>query len=58
MKITIGFKGFLNFDISKPDGTMRKLTDISKLHCLGWKHTVLSKKVLKKCMIGTYHSFS
>jgi len=36
----IGFKGTIEFDISKPDGTMRKLTDPSKLHALGWKHTI------------------
>lgn len=36
----IGFKGSLNFNIDKPDGTMVKLTDPSKLHSLGWKHEV------------------
>ncbi len=36
----IGFKGEIDFDITKPDGTMRKLTDPSKLHNLGWKHSV------------------
>lgn len=36
----IGFKGNLNFNIDKPDGTMVKLTDPSKLHSLGWKHKV------------------
>ncbi|MBQ2054692.1 MAG: GDP-L-fucose synthase [Bacteroidaceae bacterium] len=34
----IGFKGKLNWDSSKPDGTMKKLTDVSKLHSLGWHH--------------------
>ena len=37
---TIGFGGTVNFDNSKPDGTMRKLTDVSKLHSLGWTHKV------------------
>ncbi len=37
---TIQFKGELQWDESKPDGTMRKLTDVSKLHNLGWYHTV------------------
>ena len=37
---TIGYQGSIIFDSSKPDGTMRKLTDVSKLHNLGWHHTV------------------
>lgn len=36
----VGFNGSLYFNASKPDGTMKKLTDVSKLHALGWKHTV------------------
>ena len=36
----IGFKGQIDFDATKPDGTMRKLTDPSKLHGLGWKHSI------------------
>ncbi|DAB28940.1 MAG TPA: GDP-fucose synthetase [Sulfurimonas sp. UBA12504] len=36
----VGYKGELTFDDSKPDGTMVKLTDPSKLHALGWKHKV------------------
>lgn len=36
----IGFKGELRWDSSKPDGTMRKLTDVSKLHGLGWHHKI------------------
>ena len=37
---TIGFDGTIEFDASKPDGTPRKLTDVSKLHSLGWHHQV------------------
>jgi len=37
---TVGFGGRLVFDDSKPDGTLSKLTDVSKLHALGWRHTV------------------
>ena len=37
---TVGFKGQLSFDSSKPDGTMRKLTDPSRLHALGWHHKI------------------
>ncbi len=36
----IGFKGDLVFDSSKPDGTPRKLLDVSKLHNMGWRHEV------------------
>lgn len=37
---TTGYKGRLAFDASKPDGTMRKLMDVSRLERLGWKSTV------------------
>lgn len=35
-----GYHGNLVFNADKPDGTMRKLTDVSKLHSLGWRHQV------------------
>ena len=37
---TVGYKGSILFDASKPDGTPRKLTDPSRLHALGWRHKV------------------
>ena len=37
---SVGFEGDVSFDTSKPDGTMRKLIDVSKLHSLGWTHKV------------------
>ena len=37
---TIGYSGEIRFDAGKPDGTMRKLTNVSKLNSLGWKHKV------------------
>lgn len=40
IKDIIGFKGEIVFDSSKPDGTPRKLMDVSKLHKLGWKHKI------------------
>jgi len=40
IKKIVGYEGELYFDSSKPDGTMVKLTDPSKLHSLGWKHKV------------------
>ena len=36
----VGFEGTVEFDATKPDGTMRKLIDVSKLHSLGWTHRV------------------
>ncbi|MBO5660135.1 MAG: GDP-L-fucose synthase [Bacteroidaceae bacterium] len=36
----IGFKGELHWDRTKPDGTLKKLTDVSKLHKLGWQHKI------------------
>ena len=40
IKKEVGFNGELVFNTDKPDGTMKKLTDVSKLNNLGWKHTV------------------
>ncbi|WP_116168531.1 GDP-L-fucose synthase [Pedobacter agri] len=40
IKNTIGFNGDIKFDTTKPDGTPRKLMDVSKLHSLGWKHQI------------------
>ena len=36
----VGYRGTLTFDPTKPDGTMRKLTDVTKLHRLGWHHKI------------------
>ena len=36
----VGFEGKVEFDASKPDGTMRKLIDVEKLHRLGWTHKI------------------
>lgn len=40
VKEVVGFTGELVFDTSKPDGTPRKLMDVSRLHSLGWKHKI------------------
>ena len=40
IKEIIGFNGELYFNTDKPDGTMKKLTDISKLNALGWTHSM------------------
>jgi GDP-L-fucose synthase len=40
IKKIVGYEGELYFNVTKPDGTMVKLTDPSKLNNLGWKHTI------------------
>ena len=40
VKQTVGYRGSIEWDSTKPDGTLRKLTDVSKLHALGWHHTM------------------
>jgi len=48
IKKIVGYGGELYFDTSKPDGTMVKLTDPSKLHSLGWRHKVELEEGIKK----------
>ena len=40
VKEKVGFKGELYFNTAKPDGPLRKLTDVTKLHSLGWHHKI------------------
>ncbi len=51
VKKIVGFGGELKFDTSKPDGTPRKLMDVSKLHSFGWKHTIN----LEEGIVGVYN---
>jgi len=44
----VGYNGKFHFDSTKPDGTMRKLTDVSKLHSLGFKHTVSLREGIER----------
>jgi len=44
----VGFEGTVEFDASKPDGTMRKLIDVEKLHSLGWTHKVEIEQGVQK----------
>jgi GDP-L-fucose synthase len=44
IKETTGYQGGLVFDRSKPDGTPRKLSDVSRLHALGWRHQINLKQ--------------
>ena len=43
----VGFKGNIQYDSSKPDGTPRKLMDVSYLHSLGWKHRINLREGIK-----------
>ena len=47
IKDIIGYEGEINFDTSKPDGTPRKLMDVSKLHSKGWQHKIELKDGIK-----------
>ncbi len=49
----VGFQGALVWDATKPDGTPRKLLDVSKLHGLGWRHTIS----LREGIAQTYQWF-
>jgi len=48
IKNVVGFKGNLVFNTNKPDGTLRKLTDVTKLLSLGWSHTVGLEEGIEK----------
>jgi GDP-L-fucose synthase len=48
IKDKIGFRGEILFDTTKPDGTMRKLTDPSKIHNLGWHHKIEIEEGIEK----------
>jgi GDP-L-fucose synthase len=53
VKAVTNFEGEIIFDASKPDGTPRKLMDVSKLHQLGWQH----KTDLKTGLTLAYSDF-
>ncbi|WP_337753304.1 NAD-dependent epimerase/dehydratase family protein, partial [Coprobacter fastidiosus] len=54
IKKTAGFEGDLYFNADKPDGTMKKLTDVSKLNALGWHHKIDIEEGVQK-MIDWYN---
>ena len=47
VKEVVGYEGSIVYDHTKPDGTPRKLMDVSKLNQLGWKFTIPLKKGLE-----------
>ncbi len=53
VKETVGYEGELRWNTDKPDGTPRKLMDVSRLHAMGWKH----KTELKEGIEQTYQDF-
>jgi GDP-L-fucose synthase len=57
VKKTIGYEGELTWDASKPDGTPRKLMDVSKLHNLGWKHKIELAEGIKSVYEEVKHNF-
>jgi GDP-L-fucose synthase len=44
----VGYNGEIRFDATKPDGTMRKLIDVTKLNTLGWKHKIEIEEGVKR----------
>jgi GDP-L-fucose synthase len=44
----VGFEGQLTWDATKPDGTPRKLLDVSKIHALGWRHRIGLRDGIKR----------
>ncbi len=48
IKQLVGFEGEIEYDTTKPDGTLRKLLDVSRLHQLGWKHKTTLEEGLRK----------
>lgn len=48
IKDIVGFDGIISWDSEKPDGTMRKLCDVTKLHNLGWHHSVEIDEGIKR----------
>jgi GDP-L-fucose synthase len=47
IKKIVGYSGDIKHDLSKPDGTPRKLMDVSFLHSLGWRHTIELEEGIK-----------
>jgi GDP-L-fucose synthase len=47
IKKAVGYSGKIEFDVTKPDGTPRKLLDCSKLHAMGWRHGVELEEGIK-----------
>lgn len=54
---TVGYEGHIELDATKPDGTPRKLMDVSKLHDMGWKHQISLEEGIKKVVEEVKNQF-
>jgi GDP-L-fucose synthase len=50
IKDILGYKGEITFNPNQPDGTLRKLLDVSRIHALGWKHEIDLQTGLKRAI--------
>jgi len=50
---TVGYKGKLEFDASKPDGTPRKLMDVGRLNAMGWR----ARTPMERGLAAAYRDF-
>ena len=55
--LEVGYEGKLIFDTTKPDGTLRKLMDISKINSLGWKPSINLQEGIKKTILEIQDQF-
>jgi GDP-L-fucose synthase len=58
IKEITGYEGEVIWDTSKPDGTPRKLMDVSRLHALGWKHRIALRDGIKDLLKGQHLVYS
>ena len=58
IKAITEYKGELTFNSAKPDGTPRKLMDVSKLHSLGWKHKIELRQGIEKVYYNEKEEFT
>ena len=54
----LNFKGKLVFDTNKPDGTPRKLLDVTRLHKLGWHHTTSLEQGIRLTWEAVHNRFT
>lgn len=52
IKDVVGYEGEITHDLTKPDGTPRKLMNVSKLHAMGWKHQIELREGIEKVYAG------